>query len=835
MKRVTTILLGLLIGFVLTPGMAMTVPVLPYPQQVTAGKPMPLLPSTLTFAGTGVESGIVSRLTANWQLLKTEQPARGAAQTVTLILSGKSAKTNTLVESYVPGWSAKVGPEGYVLVLNANHKLIAANTETGLFYGLQSLKQLVRAGWHQELVITDWPSFSNRGIYDDISRGPTPKVSTIKKQIERLAELKFNALSFYIEHVVQPRSYPDFAPADGKLTLDDIRELSAYAAKFHMQLVGSFQSFGHFANILSQPKYQSLGETSTMISPLNPAAKTFLASVITELCGAFNSPYFNVNCDETFDLGKGKSKAYVDSVGVAKYYADHILFLYDVLKKQNKQLMMWGDIALQHEEILDRLPKDIIYLTWEYGDQKSYDTWIQPFVRRGLKFIVCPGIVNSNRLFPDLVMAKGNIGGFLKAGKQAGASGVLTTIWDEGPMCFFHSDWYGVYTAAEKSWNVDQAETNSFNERFERNAYGTSNGNYVKALFTLMELRSVPLTYNLAEQIWLQKLLPDSGKKLILNNQDVPKVQAIVSKGVTYANAAEPKDNPTDVQFLQFTLRQYQLLMDSRLVLAQAADTYRTAQSQQNTATLTGTIQAISGLQARYQALKETYRSLWKAENQPYYLAINLKGFDSKINQLQQLSSRLQTLVSSSASLPPITSIGLNIKASNAFYFQNWLLTGPFKTPAPPSFLYSEDPAYNKPPKPGDMAQFGGKTHRWMKYISQEGGIVDLGDYYKTHSDAVAYAYCSITADSAQAITARVSGQAVELFINGIQAKADNSTQEDEVPFSINLTKGVNHVLLKLPASSSWHFAFRLDTPKPITNHKHKYSLNAKTSVHEAD
>ncbi len=112
-----------------------------------------------------------------------------------------------------------------------------------------------------------------------------------------------------------------------------------------MQLVGSFQSFGHFEKILSLPQYKDMGETSTMISPLDPKAKKFLESVIGELCDAFGSPYFNVNCDETFDLGKGRSKAYVDSVGKDKYYADHLIFLHDILKKCNKKMMMWGDIA----------------------------------------------------------------------------------------------------------------------------------------------------------------------------------------------------------------------------------------------------------------------------------------------------------------------------------------------------------------------------------------------------------------------------------------------------------------------------------------------------------
>ncbi len=134
-----------------------------------------------------------------------------------------------------------------------------------------------------------------------------------------MAELKINYLSFYIEHVVQPVSYPDFAPANGKLTIAQIKELSAYAAKYHMQLIGSFQSFGHFDKILALPQYKSMGETNTLISPLDPKARKFLEEVIGELCDAFSAPWFNVNCDETFDLNKGRSKAYIDSIGPARF------------------------------------------------------------------------------------------------------------------------------------------------------------------------------------------------------------------------------------------------------------------------------------------------------------------------------------------------------------------------------------------------------------------------------------------------------------------------------------------------------------------------------------
>lgn len=833
MRSVSVIALIWLAGLINLQAKAMSLPVLPYPQKYTAGKTIIKLGRNIKF--TGANAAIQNRLTANWKLLAGEHPVKGDLQTIALILAGQSS--NALINKAEPGWENKIGNEGYVLILNAKQKIIAANTEAGLFYGLQSLKQLTRAGWDQELTIIDWPSFAHRSVYDDISRGPISKISVIKKQIERLAELKFNSLSFYIEHVVQPLSYPDFAPVNGKLTMGDIRELAAYAAKFHMELVGSFQSFGHFNNILSLPKYQSMGETSTMISPLDPRAKKFLSSVITELCGAFNSPYFNVNCDETFDLGKGKSKAYVDSVGVAKYYADHIKFLYDVLKKNHKQLMMWGDIALQHEEILDMLPKDIIYLTWEYGDQKSFDAWIQPFVKRGLQFMVCPGVVNSNRMFPDLLLAKANINGFLSAGKQNGAMGALTTVWDDGGMCSFNADWYGVYTAAEKSWNTNVADTASFNDRYERNAYGTANANYFKALSKLMELRNIPLTYNLADQLWTQKILPAKGKPLIVNNADAGKVRAAVAAGLSYINSAKPQRNKADVSFLKFSLQQYQILMDSRTQLAQIADNYRHMGGKLNAVQLNKDIRVVRVLADRYSQLKTTYTTLWNAENQPYWLDINLKVFDGKINDLHQLESNLQRAHDHPTALPPAGDINLNIKSSDSFYFQNWLLSGPFKTTTIPAFLYSEDATYNVPPKPGDMAQYQGKNYRWMKYISQDGGIIDLAGYYKTNKDAVAYAYCAVTTDNAHAVTALIGGTGIQVFLNGnvvMPQRARNAA--GETPFNLNFKKGANHIVLKIPAQTSeWAYTLRLDTKEPITNHKQKYTLNAKNSIHEAD
>lgn len=88
---------------------------------------------------------------------------------------------------------------------------------------------------------------------------------------------------------------------NGKLTMDDVKEICSYAREYQMEIIGSFQCFGHFEKILSLEKYAPLGDTPSMIAPLKPQAQAFLKSVIEELADAFSSDYFNINCDETWD------------------------------------------------------------------------------------------------------------------------------------------------------------------------------------------------------------------------------------------------------------------------------------------------------------------------------------------------------------------------------------------------------------------------------------------------------------------------------------------------------------------------------------------------------
>ncbi len=99
--------------------------------------------------------------------------------------------------------------EGYVVIADPDQVIVAGKTAAGTFYGLQTLKQLVRGEGASAFIpavkIIDWPTMRWRGVSDDISRGPVPTVDYIKRQIRTEAFFKLNMHSFYMEHTFARR------------------------------------------------------------------------------------------------------------------------------------------------------------------------------------------------------------------------------------------------------------------------------------------------------------------------------------------------------------------------------------------------------------------------------------------------------------------------------------------------------------------------------------------------------------------------------------------------------------------------------------------------------
>ncbi|HYE65625.1 MAG TPA: beta-N-acetylhexosaminidase, partial [Pyrinomonadaceae bacterium] len=287
--------------------------------------------------------------------------------------------------------------EGYLLGATEREVVVAGRSPAGVFYGMQTLKQLVRGesaeAYIQGVRITDWPTMRWRAISDDISRGPIPTLEYIKRQLRTFAAFKLNMHSFYMEHTFASREHPLIGPKGGSLTPEEIRELVAYARRYHLELVPEQQTFGHLHKVLRLEKYSELGEIphGDVLSPQQEGAYKLIADLYRELDELFPGKFFHIGADETFELGEGQSRQAVRERGVGAVYFEHLGRVREILKPYNRQLMFWGDIALNHPDLLDRIPRDMIVMNWNYDPRETFTPLINPFKEAGLEQFVCPG------------------------------------------------------------------------------------------------------------------------------------------------------------------------------------------------------------------------------------------------------------------------------------------------------------------------------------------------------------------------------------------------------------------------------------------------------------
>ncbi len=376
--------------------------------------------------------------------------------------------------------------EGYCLTVTDKGIRIEGEGPAGTFYGIQTLRQLLCSSQHfvlQGVEISDHPDFAMRGIYHDVTRGKVPTLDRLKKLADQLAYYKINMLQLYVEDSFAYAELEGVMQPFEVLTPMEIRELDDYCHARFIQLTPSISTFGHLYRLLQSPKYRHLCEYEDYqptthpwnekmahhtIDVSNPQSIQVIHSMIDQYVGLCRSPYFNICCDETFDLCKGKNQG--KDVGEA--YFGFVKQIIERVKFHGKQVMMWGDIVLQHPDKVDQLPRDTVMLNWDYRPQPPEDN-TAAFARAGFTQVVCPGTLSWNRWVADADGSKGNIGGLANYGLTHGALGILTTNWgDYGNVCSINAAMYGLIMGAQKGWHVAAPTEEEFDLAVSQLAFG---------------------------------------------------------------------------------------------------------------------------------------------------------------------------------------------------------------------------------------------------------------------------------------------------------------------------------------------------------------------------
>lgn len=740
----------------------------------------------------------------------------------------------------------ELGEEGYELYIDNNQVVLAALTEKGLFYGKQSLIQLIRGTENnklQGLHIIDKPAVKYRGVMDDISRGPVPSLEYMKYQIRRLAELKVNTLTYYTEHVVRTEKHPEFAPPGGSLSLAEWKELSDYAKEHFIELIPNFQSLGHAEKVLLSPKYRYLAESNTMYALTKPETVEFMRDIYTEMSSAFESKFFHVNCDETFDIGRGPSAEKVKELGVGRVYADYMNQLYDILKDNNRRMMMWGDIVLQHPEVLDILPKDVVMMTWEYSDYDSYSKWIDPFVEKGFDFIVCPGVLNSSRSSPNYKIAIPNLRKFIKEGIEKGAMGVLNTVWDEGSLHTFDRDWYGVAYGAEHSWNPNEASLGDFDKRISRAIYQSEGGELCTAIHKLTEMSEIGAVDNMSQIVFWKTMIPERGKYIKYNQTGWEDVYEICLQIDSILGNPTAKNYIREYDAFRIVSDEYKYLARAKLKLAEAATCYAEAidvqyQDRAKAQSLLDKVHVnITECRNDLAKIQKNYDIIWKNENRDYWNDFEMDPFNRVLNDYDDiLNSFNKSVKYFTQELPLIApaDIRLDIRELEGSYFTYWLISPVFDLKEGATFdtdlLKEMGGESTASPFPGfSFFNEKGENIKWMKYSSPLSDRVSLDLPLEAKGNALSYAFATIECLKDTTVTASFGFNGkLEVICNGtsvFKKEGSETMITDEYQCNLNLKAGKNRLLLKIErAKNNWDFSFQIKDAK-ISSNKNKYRI----------
>jgi hypothetical protein len=364
------------------------------------------------------------RFGPEWQLRRGAGVAENDVAVETLVQDLESrfamrmtANAATLVRlemkpgSVIPGETTDadkqaIANQAYRIEIGESDIAIVANAPEGLFYGAETLVQLLRprqGAYYLPLCrITDWPDLHLRHIYWDDAHH-LDRLPELKRAVRQAAFFKINGFALKLEGHFQFRRAPAVVEPYA-LSPAEYQELTDYGLRYHVQVIPYLDGPAHIAFILKHPeyvKYRSFPDSNYELCATNPEAVKFLFGMFQDLVDANRGGKFvYFSTDEPYYVGLAdnpacQEKAAAQKLGsVGKLLARFITQIAEPLHEQGRTVMFWGEFPLVTSDI-DALPPYLV-------NGETYGPEFDPvFHRRGIRQMIYTSTQGEERFFPD--------------------------------------------------------------------------------------------------------------------------------------------------------------------------------------------------------------------------------------------------------------------------------------------------------------------------------------------------------------------------------------------------------------------------------------------------
>ncbi len=295
--------------------------------------------------------------------------------------------------------------------------------------------------------------FSTLGLMLDCSRNAVASVDRLKRWLRRLALLGYNTAMLYTEDTYALPGEPYFGFMRGRYTLEELRDIDAYAAALGIELVPCIQTLGHLAQLLKWPAYREVKDTPSVLMVDDEATYRLVGKMLDFWREAVASRRIHIGMDEAHDLGRGR---FMDRHGHRRafdLFNAHLSRVTAMCADRGFRPMIWSDMYFRMGskdmdyydaastiplDVQDAIPGQVNLVYWDYyhEEESFYREWIRRHRQLGHPPVMASGIWTWSQLWCDHAKTLATAIPCLQACRAEGVDELIMTQWgDDGACC----------------------------------------------------------------------------------------------------------------------------------------------------------------------------------------------------------------------------------------------------------------------------------------------------------------------------------------------------------------------------------------------------------------
>ena len=266
---------------------------------------------------------------------------------------------------------------------------------------------------------------------------PMPTLKALAKEISALGFntliMEWEATYPYKQHSIISNRYA--------YSREEVTEFINYSEGLGLDVIPLQQSLGHTEYILMHERYAYLRADKRNLSQIDPTrldvARDFFTELYSDMLSTHQSQYVHIGGDETRILDcKRCQEAWGDDgeeLGKSKLYVEYMTMISEIVIAQGKTPLLWADMILAHPDAIADMPKNVIYIDWNYGWKfdrfgENPRTLIKKY---GLKFWGASSIRSSPDDYHVTSWSKHmkNQAVYVSYARESGFEGMVLTSW----------------------------------------------------------------------------------------------------------------------------------------------------------------------------------------------------------------------------------------------------------------------------------------------------------------------------------------------------------------------------------------------------------------------